>query len=171
MAEGARLESVYTATYRGFESPPHRHIQERARTKVRAFCLYVSPKPRGDENHRPGFDNWRSQLDRPGAQRTGCPEGASKASQSPPHRHIQERARTKVRAFCLYVSPKPRGDENHRPGFDNWRSQLDRPGAQRTGCPEGASKASQSPPHRHLKERARTKVRAFFSHKATLQGG
>ena len=31
MAEGARLESVYTATYRGFESPPHRHI-----------CLYGS---------------------------------------------------------------------------------------------------------------------------------
>ena len=28
MAEGARLESVYTATYRGFESPPHRHIGE-----------------------------------------------------------------------------------------------------------------------------------------------
>ena len=47
MAEGARLESVYTATYRGFESPPHRHIQRRARTKVRAFfshfiCLYGS---------------------------------------------------------------------------------------------------------------------------------
>ena len=37
MAEGARLESVYTATYRGFESPPHRHILRRARTKVRAF--------------------------------------------------------------------------------------------------------------------------------------
>ena len=47
MAEGARLESVYTATYRGFESPPHRHIQRRVRTKVRAFfshfiCLYGS---------------------------------------------------------------------------------------------------------------------------------
>ena len=27
MAEGARLESVYTATYRGFESPPHRQIR------------------------------------------------------------------------------------------------------------------------------------------------
>ncbi len=26
MAEGARLESVYTATYRGFESLPHRQI-------------------------------------------------------------------------------------------------------------------------------------------------
>ncbi len=121
----------------------------RACTEVRAFCLYVSPKPRGDENHRPGFDNWRSQLDRPGAQRTGCPEGASKASQSPPHRHIQERARTNVRAF-FHIKPPYRGDENTRPGFDNWRSQLDRPGAQRTGCPEGASKASQSPPHRHI---------------------
>ena len=28
MAEGARLESVYTETYRGFESLPHRHILE-----------------------------------------------------------------------------------------------------------------------------------------------
>ncbi|EDW2282547.1 hypothetical protein Y618_002034 [Salmonella enterica subsp. enterica] len=27
-----------------------------------------------------------------------------------------------------------------------------------------ASAASQSPPHRHIQERARTKVRAFFSH-------
>ena len=26
MAEGARLESVYTETYRGFESLPHRHF-------------------------------------------------------------------------------------------------------------------------------------------------
>ena len=42
MAEGARLESVYTATYRGFESPPHRHIQRRARTKVRVFFRILS---------------------------------------------------------------------------------------------------------------------------------
>ncbi len=28
MAEGARLESVYTATYRGFESLPHRQIKK-----------------------------------------------------------------------------------------------------------------------------------------------
>ncbi len=101
MAEGARLESVYTATYRGFESPPHRHLKERARTKVRAFFLIKSPY-RGDENTRPGFDNWRSQLDR----RRACEETArraSAASQSPPHRHLKERARTKVRAF---FSPK-----------------------------------------------------------------
>ncbi len=42
MAEGARLESVYTATYRGFESPPHRHILRRARTQVRAFFFAYS---------------------------------------------------------------------------------------------------------------------------------
>ncbi len=80
----------------------------RACTEVQAFCLYVSPKPRGDENHRPGFDNWRSQLDGPGAQRTGCPEGASKASQSPLTAISKLRACTEVRAFSLYVSPKPR---------------------------------------------------------------
>ncbi|MDJ1559831.1 hypothetical protein E8D71_13005 [Escherichia coli] len=33
-----------------------------------------------------------------------------------------------------------------------------------------ASEASQSPPHRHIQRRVRTKVRAFFSHIA-LQGG
>ncbi len=167
MAEGARLESVYTATYRGFESPPHRHLKERARTKVRAFFSHKATL-QGDENTRPGFDNWRSQLDR----RRACEESArraSAASQSPPHRHLKERARTKVRAF-FHIKPPYRGDENTRPGFDNWRSQLDR----RRACEESArraSAASQSPPHRHLKERARTKVRAFFSHKATLQGG
>lgn len=47
MAEGARLESVYTATYRGFESPPHRHIQERARTKVQAFFALSPPSIAG----------------------------------------------------------------------------------------------------------------------------
>ena len=62
------------------------------------------------------------------------------------------------------------GMRNPRPGVDYWRSQLDRPGASRTGCPKGASKASQSPPHRHIRERARTQVRAFFSHIAHLRG-
>ncbi len=42
MAEGARLESVYTATYPGFESPPHRHILRRARTQVRAFFSHIA---------------------------------------------------------------------------------------------------------------------------------
>ena len=53
MAEGARLESVYTETYRGFESLPHRQIlyQRRPRTSFllpkilykQAFTVQVSP--------------------------------------------------------------------------------------------------------------------------------
>ncbi|EBR8955470.1 hypothetical protein DPD33_05980 [Salmonella enterica subsp. enterica serovar Pretoria] len=40
----------------GGSNPPLTAIFKlRACTEVRAFCLYVSPKPRGDENHRPGF--------------------------------------------------------------------------------------------------------------------
>ena len=37
MAEGARLESVYTATYRGFESLSHRHKQKAP--KLGAFFM------------------------------------------------------------------------------------------------------------------------------------
>ncbi len=39
MAEGARLESVYTATYRGFESLPHRQI---AKTDLMVGFLFLS---------------------------------------------------------------------------------------------------------------------------------
>ena len=83
MAEGARLESVYTATYRGFESPPHRHILRRARMKMRAFFFRILHACGGDENPRPGFDNWRSQLDRLRAKRTGCPQGERSESIPP----------------------------------------------------------------------------------------
>ncbi len=129
MAEGARLESVYTATYRGFESPPHRHILRRARTQVRAFFSHVAPAG-GDENPRPGFDNWQRQLDRPRARERAAPtktpgaflnnacvgpagarpmDGPSNGERSesiPPHRHILRRARTHVRAFFSLVAPQ-----------------------------------------------------------------
>ncbi len=48
MAEGARLESVYTATYRGFESPPHRHIQDESSYESTGFFLLYSTQ--GDSN-------------------------------------------------------------------------------------------------------------------------
>ncbi|THE53809.1 hypothetical protein DJ485_09555, partial [Citrobacter freundii] len=50
---------------------------------------------------------------------------ASEASQSPPHRHILRRARTQVRAFFSHIA-QPGGYEKPGPGFDYWRSQLDR---------------------------------------------
>ena len=105
MAEGARLESVYTATYPGFESPPHRHIRERARTKVRAFFSHVA-QPGGvrspDRGSTTGAASW---TDRERSERAA--RRTSAASQSPPHRHILRRARTKVRAFFSYVVQVP----------------------------------------------------------------
>ncbi len=105
MAEGARLESVYTATYPGFESPPHRHIRERARTTVRAFFSHVA-QPGGvrspDRGSTTGAASWTGRERSERAARR-----ASAASQSPPHRHILRRARTKVRAFFSYVVQVP----------------------------------------------------------------
>ncbi len=54
--------------------------------KMRAFFSHVA-RLWGDENPRPGFDNWRSQLDRLTAYRTGCPKGERSESipPSPPY--------------------------------------------------------------------------------------
>ena len=123
MAEGARLESVYTATYPGFESPPHRHIRERARTKVRAFFFACCTTRRG-EKPGPGFDNWRSQLDRPRTQRTGCPKGERSESipASPPYFKTSSYESTGFFFVCCsgavcspHPGPLPRGEgENQR---------------------------------------------------------
>ena len=166
MAEGARLESVYTATYPGFESPPHRHILRRARTKVRAFFSHVA-QPGGvrspDRGSTTGAASW---TDRERSERAA--RRASAASQSPPHRHILRRARTKVRAFFSHVA-QPGGvrspDRGSTTGAASW---TDRERSERAA--RRASAASQSPPHRHILRRARTKVRAFFSHVAQPGG-
>ena len=47
MVEGARLESVYTATYRGFESLPLRHHIKKATSRVAFFyCAMARLEPR-----------------------------------------------------------------------------------------------------------------------------
>ncbi|EAA0531494.1 hypothetical protein DKM56_06690, partial [Salmonella enterica] len=94
-------------------NPPLTAISKlRACTEVRAFCLYVSPKPRGDENHRPGFDTKtpgaflnracsgpegarpRDGLSSVAASWTDdelarrLPEGRAQRVNPPPHRHI-----------------------------------------------------------------------------------
>ncbi|TPW78936.1 hypothetical protein DL563_27810, partial [Klebsiella pneumoniae] len=58
----------------GVRIPPHRHILRRARTQVRAFFSHVAPTG-GDENPRPGFDNWQRQLDRPRACERAARQG------------------------------------------------------------------------------------------------
>lgn len=55
MAEGARLESVYTATYRGFESLPHRHLQRRA-AAMRLFFIWNSRNRLWEGENSRGFE-------------------------------------------------------------------------------------------------------------------
>ncbi len=43
MAEGARLESVYTATYRGFEPLSHHHLKRESPNSRSGFFLCLFP--------------------------------------------------------------------------------------------------------------------------------
>ena len=83
MAEGARLESVYTATYRGFESPPHRHYLKKSSHENAGFFFACISAPGGmrtpDRGSTTGETRWTDHERSEWAARR-----ASKASQSPP---------------------------------------------------------------------------------------
>ncbi len=127
----------------GGSNPPLTAIfKMKARTKVRAFFFYILQQGGmriPDRGSTTGAASW-TDCER-------CEQAArraSEASQSPPLTAIfKMRARTKVRAFFFYILV--RGDENPRPGFDNWRSQLDRLRAKRTDCPQGERSESIPP--------------------------
>ncbi len=124
MAEGARLESVYTATYRGFESPPHRHILRRARTQVRAFFSHVAPAGGMRTPDRGSTTGAASWTDRARSKRA-APQGRAKRVNPPLTAIFEMRACAQVRAFFSHVAPAG-GDENPRPGFDEWQRHPDR---------------------------------------------
>ena len=129
MAEGARLESVYTATYRGFESPPHRHIRDESLyASTGSFLLYSPPggMRTPDRGSTTGNASWtdraRSKRAAPtktpgaflnnacvgpaGARPMDGPSNGERSESIPPHRHILRRARTHVRAFFSHVAPQ-----------------------------------------------------------------
>ncbi len=158
MAEGARLESVYTATYREFESPPHRHIQRRARTKVRAFFFaYCTPggMRSPDRGSTTGAASWTDHEHSEWAARR-----ASEASQSPPSPPYSKKSSYESASFFFaYCTPggMRSPDRGSTTGAASWTDHEHSEWAARR-----ASEASQSPPHRHIQRRARTKVRFFF---------
>ncbi len=168
----------------GGSNPPLTAIfKMRACTQVRALFLNILRW--GDENPRPGFDNWQRQLDRPRACERAAPQGRAKRVNPPLTAIFEMRACTQVRALFFYILRW--GDENPRPGFDNWQRQLDRPraceraaptktpgaflnnacvgpaGARPMDGPSNGERSESIPPHRHILRRARTHVRAFFS--------
>ena len=144
MAEGARLESVYTATYRGFESPPHRHILRRARTQVRAFFFACGTHRGGmrtpDRGSTTGNASWTDREPASGLPRRG--ERSESIPPSPPYFKKSSYAST---GFFFRMWHPPGGDENPRPGFDNWQRQLDRPRACERAAPQGRAKRVNPP--------------------------
>ncbi len=106
MAEGARLESVYTATYRGFESPPHRHIRDESSYESTGFFLLYSPlggMRTPDRGSTTGAASW---TDRERSKRA-APQGRAKRVNPPLTAIFEMRARTKVRAFFASDPGKP----------------------------------------------------------------
>ena len=149
MAEGARLESVYTATYRGFESPPHRHIQDESSYESTGFFL-LYPPDRGDENPRPGFDNWRQPVGQTESAANRLPAGRAKRVNPPLTAIFKIRARTKVRAFFFYI-PRTGEDENPRPGFDNGRQPVGQTERAANRLPAGRAKRVNPPSPPYLR--------------------
>ncbi len=167
MAEGARLESVYTATYRGFESPPHRHIQDESLyASTGSFLLY---SPLGgmrtpDRGSTTGAASWTDREPASGLPRRG--ERSESIPPSPPYFKKSSYAST---GFFFACGPR-RGGREPPTGVRQLATPVGQTASPRAGCPAGASEASQSPPHRHILRRARTQVRAFFSHVAPAGG-
>ena len=121
MAEGARLESVYTATYRGFESPPHRHIRDESLYESTGSFLLYSPQGGMRTPDRGSTTGAASWTDRARSKRA-APQGRAKRVNPPLTAIFEMRACTQVRAFFFYILRW--GDENPRPGFDNWQQTL-----------------------------------------------
>ena len=106
MAEGARLESVYTATYRGFESPPHRHIRDESSYESTGSFLLYSPlggMRTPDRGSTTGAASW---TDRERSKRA-APQGRAKRVNPPLTAIFEIRARTKVRALFASDHGKP----------------------------------------------------------------
>ncbi len=103
MAEGARLESVYTATYRGFESPPHRHIRDESLyASTGSFLLY---SPQGgmrtpDRGSTTGNASWTDREPASGLPRRG--ERSESIPPSPPYFKKSSYAST---GFFSHVAP------------------------------------------------------------------
>ncbi len=143
MAEGARLESVYTATYRGFESPPHRHIRDESLyASTGSFLLY---SPQGgmrtpDQGSTTGAASW---TDRARSKRA-APQGRAKRVNppSPPYFKKSSYASSGF-FFACGIADIPGVGSNASPGLPDPTRQVVRPRA----VPPGSESIPPSPPY------------------------
>ncbi len=132
MAEGARLESVYTATYRG-SNPLTAIFKEEL---VRKYGLFSYIAHTGDEKPRPGSTTGDSQLDETVNAVSGLPAGRAKRV-NPLTAIFKEEL---VRKYGLFSYIAHTGDEKPRPGFDNWRQPVGQTVNAVSGLPAGRAK-------------------------------
>ncbi len=114
MAEGARLESVYTATYRGFESPPHRHIRDESLYESTGSFLLYSPQGGMRTPDRGSTTGAASWTDRARSKRA-APQGRAKRVNPPLTAIFEMRACTQVRAFFFYILCRGGGAPREKP--------------------------------------------------------
>ncbi len=137
MAEGARLESVYTATYRGFESPPHRHIRDESLYASTGFFILYSPlggMRTPDRGSTTGAASW---TDRARSKRA-APQGRAKRVNppSPPYFKKSSYACTGF-FFACGTADIPGIGSNASPGLPDRTRQVARlSAAPPGGCPK-----------------------------------
>ncbi len=166
MAEGARLESVYTATYRGFESPPHRHILRRARTQVRAFFSHVA-LTRGmrtpDRGSTTGAASWTDREPASGLPRRG--ERSESIPPSPPYFKKSSYASTAFFSHVALTRGMRTPDRGSTTGAASWTDREPASGLPRRG--ERSESIPPSPPYFKKSSYAST---GFFSSVAPAGG-
>ncbi len=172
-------------------SPPYFKKSSYAST---GFFFACGTRWGGDENPRPGFDNWQRQLDRPRACERAAPQGRAKRVNPPLTAIFEMRACTQVQALFFYIL-RWGGDENPRPGFDNWQRQLNRPraceraaptktpgaflnnacvgpaGARPMDGPSNGERSESIPPHRHIRDESLYASTGSFLLYSPLGGG
>ncbi len=136
MAEGARPESVYTATYRGFESPLTAIFEMRACTQVRALFFYILRRGMRtpDRGSTTGNASW---TDRARSKRA-APQGRAKRVNppSPPYFKKSSYASTGF-FFACGTADIPGVGSNASPGLPDPTRQVARPRAVPPGrCPK-----------------------------------
>ncbi len=121
----------------------------------------MSHSCRGDENPRPGFDNWRQPVGQTESAANRLPAGRAKRVNPPLTAIFKEEL---VRKYGLFfrMLHSCRGDENPRPGFDNWRQPVGQTESAANRLPAGRAKRVNPPLTAIFKEELVRKYGLFF---------
>ena len=107
----------------GGSNPPLTAIFEKELVRKYGLFFRMLHACGGDENTRPGFDNWRQPVGQTESVANRLPEGRAKRV-NPPLTAIFEKELVRKYGLFFRMLHACGGDENTRPGFDNWRQPV-----------------------------------------------